>query len=147
MEIPTDHLHKMAVEEFDTSKLLINAARQRDQRKFEDILIIDCDCHHYENESIKDIIEFIEDPVLRRTGQVYTSAGTGANSPFMMGSPGAQDVAGRVTRYPLRKMEKTPRGRYASRHPPVAPLDGRDGRRLRHAVSDADAASRPPSRA
>ena len=56
MEIPTDHLHKMAVEEFDTSKLLINAARQRDQRKFEDILIIDCDCHHYENESIKDII-------------------------------------------------------------------------------------------
>ena len=65
MEIPTDHLNKMSVAEFDTSKLLINAARQRDQRKLEDVLIVDVDCHHYENESMKDIVEFIDDPVLR----------------------------------------------------------------------------------
>ncbi len=46
MEIPTDHINKMSVEEFDTSKLLINAARQRDQRQLEDILIVHVDCHH-----------------------------------------------------------------------------------------------------
>ena len=108
MEIPTDHLNRMSVEEFDTSKLLINAARQRDQRNLQDTLIIDVDCHHYENESMKDIVEFIDDPVLRRTAQVYSGAGTGANNPFMVGSPGSQDVAGRITRYPLRKMEETP---------------------------------------
>ena len=108
MEIPTDHLHKMSIEEFDTSKLLINAARQRDQRKLSDTLVIDVDCHHYENESMAEIIEFIEDPVLRRTGQVYAGAGGVGNNPFMVGSPGAQDVAGRVTRYPLRKMDPTP---------------------------------------
>ena len=65
MEIPTDHLHKMTIEEFDTSKLLINAARQRDQRNLQDTLVVDVDCHHYENESMAEIIEFIEDPVLR----------------------------------------------------------------------------------
>ena len=40
----------MSVAEFDTSKLLINAARQRDQRGLEDVLIVDVDCHHYEND-------------------------------------------------------------------------------------------------
>ena len=32
MDIPTSEIHKMSIEEFDTGKLLINAARQRDQR-------------------------------------------------------------------------------------------------------------------
>ena len=107
----------MTIEEFDTSKLLINAARQRDQRNLQDTLVVDVDCHHYENESMAEIIEFIEDPVLRRTGQVYAGAGTGANNPFMIGSPGAQDVAGRITRYPLRKMDPTPEdGRHRDIH-------------------------------
>ena len=50
MDIPTSDIHKMTVEEFDTKKLLVNAARQRDRRKLEDVLIVDVDCHHYENE-------------------------------------------------------------------------------------------------
>ncbi len=70
MEIPTSEVQKMTIEEFDTEKLLINAARQRDQRNLQDVLIVDIDCHHYENESIKDIVEFIEDPVLRHIGLV-----------------------------------------------------------------------------
>jgi hypothetical protein len=106
MEIPTSELHKMTIEEFDTEKLLINAARQRDQRNLQDVLIVDVDCHHYENESIKDIIEFIEDPVLRHTGQVYSGGGTGAQTPLLPGVVGYQDLAGRVMRYPLRKLEK-----------------------------------------
>ena len=48
----------MSVEEFDTEKLMQNAARQRDQRKFNDMLISDVDA--IETESWE-IVEFIED--------------------------------------------------------------------------------------
>jgi hypothetical protein len=108
MDFPTGDFTKMTVEEFDTSKLLINAARQRDVRKYNDFPIIDIDCHHYENESIKDIVEFIEDPVIRNTGRLYSAGGTGAQSPLLPSTVGYQDVVGRVMRYPLRRMEKTP---------------------------------------
>jgi predicted TIM-barrel fold metal-dependent hydrolase len=117
MEIPTSEINKMTVEEFDTSKLLINAARQRDQRNYDDILIVDVDCHHYENESLREIIEYIDDPVMRHMGQVYTGAGTGAQNPLIPGVVGMQDIAGRVTRYPLRKLETTPNdGRHRDTH-------------------------------
>jgi hypothetical protein len=109
MEIPTSETDRMSIESFDTSKLLINAARQRDQRGFNDFPIIDIDCHHYENESMKEIVEFIEDPVLRHTGQLYSASGTGAQSPLLPGVVGTQDISGRVTRYPLRKLEQTPK--------------------------------------
>jgi uncharacterized protein len=108
MEIPTSETDKMSIESFDTTKLLVNAARQRDKRGFNDFPIIDIDCHHYENESMKEIVEFIEDPVLRHTGQVYSASGTGAQSPLLPGVVGTQDISGRVTRYPLRKLEQTP---------------------------------------
>lgn len=106
MDIPTSDIHKMTVEEFDTTKLLINAARQRDKRKYNDFPIVDIDCHHYENESMKDIIEFIDDPVIRHAGRVYSGGGTGAQTPLVPGVVGYQDIAGRVMRYPLRKLEK-----------------------------------------
>ena len=109
MELPTgnERYFRMSVEEFDTEKLLQNAARQRDQRKFEDVLIIDVDAHHYETESMKEIVEFIEDPVLRqlaRSAQQIAHRG----SMFTLGRVGYQDIGGRVTRYPLRSMEETP---------------------------------------
>ena len=106
MDFPTGDFTKMTVEEFDTSKLLINAARQRDVRKYNEFPIVDIDCHHYENESIKDIVEFIEDPVIRNTGRLYSAGGTGAQSPLLPSTVGYQDVVGRVMRYPLRRMEK-----------------------------------------
>jgi predicted TIM-barrel fold metal-dependent hydrolase len=108
MELPTSDIHKMTVEEFDTTKLLINAAKQRDERKFSEFPIIDVDCHHYENESITEIVKFIEDPVIRHTGMVYAGKGTGAQTPLLPGVVGYQDIAGRVTRYPLRKLDPTP---------------------------------------
>jgi len=108
MELPTSDIHKMTVEEFDTAKLLINAAKQRDQRKFNDFPIIDVDCHHYENESMAEIVQFIEDPVIRHTGMMYSRGGTGAQTPLLPGVVGYQDIAGRVTRYPLRKLDQTP---------------------------------------
>ena len=58
MELPTgnERYFRMSVEEFDTEKLLENAGRQRDRRRFEDVLIIDVDAHHYETESMNEIV-------------------------------------------------------------------------------------------
>ncbi|MEX2453863.1 MAG: hypothetical protein WD470_04115, partial [Rhodospirillaceae bacterium] len=84
----------MSVEEFDTEKMMVNAARQRDQRKFEDVLIVDVDAHHYETESMTEIVEFIEDPVLRqlaRSAQQIAHRG----SMFSLGRAGYQDIGGR----------------------------------------------------
>lgn len=81
-ELPTSDIHKMAVEELDTSKLLTNAARQRDERNYKDLLIIDVDCHHYENESLREIVEYIEDPVMKHAAQMATTGGTGVQTFF-----------------------------------------------------------------
>lgn len=110
MELPTgnERYFRMSVEEFDTNKLLENAARQRDKRGFDDVLIIDVDAHHYETESMGEIVDFIEDPVLR---QLAKSAQQIAHrgSMFTLGRVGYQDIGGRVTRYPLRGLEQTPK--------------------------------------
>ena len=64
---------------------------QRDRRNFNDMLIIDVDAHHYETESMKEIVEFIEDPVLR---QLAKSAQQIAHrgSMFSLGRVGYQDI-------------------------------------------------------
>jgi predicted TIM-barrel fold metal-dependent hydrolase len=98
-----------AVEEFNTSTLLKQAARQAAKRKYEDFLIVDVDAHHYETESFAEITEYIEDPVLR--GIAQAKKGTGAGRPGLVGtSPGFQDVGGRIGRYNTRQNEKTPAG-------------------------------------
>lgn len=107
MDLPTsDQYARMSVEEFDTTTLLAHAAHQAVERKYHEFPIIDIDGHHYETESMKDIIEFMEDPVLRQLGQVSAMGGGGGT---MFGSGvGYQSIGGRVMRYPLRKIEKTP---------------------------------------
>ena len=109
MDLPSsDRYYKLSVEEFDTNKLLTNAARQRDQRGFNDMLIIDVDAHHYESESMAEIVEFFEDPVLKQLAKSSTQVSQ-RGSMFALGRVGYQDMGGRVTRYPLRKLEKTPK--------------------------------------
>ena len=66
MELPqSNRFQKMSVDSFNTEKLLTNATRQRDARKYHEFPIIDCDAHQYETESISEIIEFIDDEVLQ----------------------------------------------------------------------------------
>jgi uncharacterized protein len=105
MELPTSALKGMLVEEFDTTTLLSHARKQAIERNYKDFLIVDVDSHHYENERFSEIIEFLEDPVLRH--QAKSSQMSGRGSMFVT-QPGSQDMSGRVTRYPLRKYEKTP---------------------------------------
>jgi len=107
MDLPLSDFRRMAVEEFDTSKLLAHAATQATERGYKNFPIVDVDSHHYELESFNEILEYMDDPVLQ---QLAMSAGqTGMRGTGLLaGGVGYQDMGGRVTRYPLRKMEKAP---------------------------------------
>ncbi len=109
MDLPTgnEQFFRMSVDSFNTDTVLKNAARQRDQRGFNDTLIIDVDSHHYESESMREIIKYMEDPVLKQLAESSTQVSQ-RGSMFALGRVGYQDVGGRVTRYPLRKLEETP---------------------------------------
>lgn len=105
--LPTSEIHGMAAASLDTTKVLTNARRQADQRKLDDVLIVDVDAHHYETDHMREIVDFIDDPVLRQLGQSATAFPTGVTS-FMPPSVGFQDMGGRITRYVMRKTEGTP---------------------------------------
>jgi predicted TIM-barrel fold metal-dependent hydrolase len=108
MELPSsDKFYSMSVESMDTSKLLKNASKQRDARKLDTFPIIDCDSHHYESESAAEIIEFLDDPVIKQLAESEKSRGKPAGI-FGGGRIGYQDRGGRITRYPLRRTELTP---------------------------------------
>jgi predicted TIM-barrel fold metal-dependent hydrolase len=65
---------------------------------------VDVDSHHYETEAFQEIAEYIEDPVLRAEAKYQGMARGGVTS--IDGS--YQEMTGRVTRYPMRRREKTP---------------------------------------
>ena len=51
MELVVERGRRVSVEELNTTKLLAHARQQAVRRKLDDILIVDCDAHHYENEN------------------------------------------------------------------------------------------------
>ena len=110
MRFPTSDTHTMMMEEIDTTQALAKAARQRDEKRLGDFLIVDVDLHHYENESLREIVEYIEDPVLKQTAQSETMVGSGTTTTLLPAPVGQQNLAGRITRYSLRRAEKTGEG-------------------------------------
>ena len=106
MDLIADRGRRVTVEELNTSRLLAHARKQAVQRKLDDILIVDVDAHHYENEHFGEILPFMENEVFKQLAMSGTSKtrGRGAITPQTMGY---QDMGGRVTRYPLRGTEKT----------------------------------------
>src|SRR6185437_3559934 len=84
---------------------LAHAARQASERGYGKFPIVDVDSHHYELESFHEILEYMEDPVLQQLAMSASQATSKGNG-VMPGGVGYQDMGGRVTRYPLRKMEK-----------------------------------------
>lgn len=108
MDLLSDRGRLVSVEEMNTTRLLRNARKQADQRNFDDILIVDVDAHHYENENMGQILEFMENEVLKHLTKSGRSKGRHTIVP---GQVGFQDMGGRVTRYPLRSQEKTTPGR------------------------------------
>jgi predicted TIM-barrel fold metal-dependent hydrolase len=108
MELITDRGRRVSVEELNTTRLLAHARKQADQRKFDDILIVDVDAHHYENENFGEILPFMENDVFR---QLTISGRAKGRHSIVPGQIGFQDMGGRVTRYPMRSSEKTEPGR------------------------------------
>src|ERR1700710_861975 len=103
LDLPLSDFRQMAVEEFDTTKLLSHASKQAQERGYANFPIIDVDSHHYELESFHEILEYMEDPVLQQLARAATLTGAKGNG-VMPGGVGYQDMGGRVTRYPLRKI-------------------------------------------
>jgi predicted TIM-barrel fold metal-dependent hydrolase len=108
MDLIADRGRRVTIEELNTSRLLSHARKQAVQRKFDDMLIVDVDAHHYENENMAQILPFMENDVLR---QLAMSAGSKSRGGIMPVNVGYQDMGGRVTRYPMRSTEKTPEGK------------------------------------
>jgi uncharacterized protein len=104
MDMPRSETRRLASEDFDTTKLLAHAAQQASARGYGGFPIVDVDSHHYETESLGDILQYVDDPVLRQL--VLSTAQSGMRGVIPDGV-GTQDMGGRVTRYPLRKREKT----------------------------------------
>jgi hypothetical protein len=109
MELPLSDFRKMEVQEFDTTKLLDHAAEQARVRKYSDFLIVDVDSHHYEGESMGEILEYMDDPVIQQLAQM-TRVGNSKSVGVFGSGVGYQDMGGRVTRYPLRTFEKVDGG-------------------------------------
>jgi predicted TIM-barrel fold metal-dependent hydrolase len=108
-QLVSDRTRRISVDELNTSQLLAHARKQAVRRKFDDICIVDVDAHHYENENFREILPFMENDVLKQMSMATISkAGRGTLIPQQVGY---QDMAGRVTRYPLRASEKTDKGR------------------------------------
>ena len=109
MDLVADRGRRVTVEELNTSKLLAHARKQAHQRNYDDMVIVDCDAHHYENENFDEILPFMENDVLRQLSM--SSRTKGGRGGMLPSSVGYQDMGGRVTRYPLRGTEKTEPGR------------------------------------
>lgn len=81
---------------FDTRRHLEHAAAQAKERNYADLLIVDVDAHHYENDSWAEVFQHVEDPVTRQRLQAAGGRhGRTAVTPVPIGD---QDVAGRITR-------------------------------------------------
>jgi predicted TIM-barrel fold metal-dependent hydrolase len=107
LTLPTSDLRGMNFEEFDTTKFLAHASAQARARHLEKYFIVDVDSHHYENASYRDIVEYLEDPILRHRAKSSMTRRSGSSGLFA-GAFGSQDMAGRITRYHTRALEKTP---------------------------------------
>ena len=66
MDLPLSENRRLKVDEFDSGKMLAHAARQAKQRGYDQFPIVDVDSHHYELESFDQILEYMDDPVLRQ---------------------------------------------------------------------------------
>jgi predicted TIM-barrel fold metal-dependent hydrolase len=108
VDLIADRGRRVPVEELNTSRLLAHARKQARQRHLDDMLIVDVDSHHYENESFDEILPFMENDVLR---QLTLSGRAKSRNSIMPAGLGFQDMGGRVTRYPMRSTEKTPDGK------------------------------------
>jgi uncharacterized protein len=106
MDLPLSNHRRMSVDEFDTRIALSHAAKQARERGYQNFPIIDVDSHHFETESLPEILAYIEDPVIRQLLEASTIAGYRGVGALPAGL-GYQDYGGRIMREQLRRLERT----------------------------------------
>jgi uncharacterized protein len=107
MDLIADRGRRVTVDELNTTQLLRHARKQAVQRNLDDVLIVDVDAHHYENENYSEFLQYMENDVLK---QLALSGRSKNRQALMPTQVGYQDMGGRVTRYPMRSSEKTESG-------------------------------------
>ncbi len=83
----------------DTREILANARRDIDRYGLRDYFIVDVDSHHVELDSWDEILTYIEDPVLRRSGLSMAEMWPNAKRLALSNHPPGltfQDVGGRI---------------------------------------------------
>ena len=83
----------------DSREILANARRDIERFGLQDYFIVDVDSHHVELDSWNEILEYIDDPVLRRTGKTMAEIWPNARNLALSNHPPGltfQDVAGRI---------------------------------------------------
>ena len=83
----------------DTREILANCARQTKQLGLDKYFIVDVDAHHVENLSWPEILDYIEDPVVRYNDKAMAKNWPGAGQSALMNNPVGmtfQDVSGRI---------------------------------------------------
>ena len=80
----------------DTREILAHAREQARKRNYQDYVIVDVDSHHTESATWKEVVECIEDPVIRSEAKDYhdrvASPAYGLNDPIAF----QQEVGGRI---------------------------------------------------
>src|SRR6202051_3746948 len=99
---------RVSIEELNTGQLLAHDSKQARARHLDDVLIVDVDSHHYENECYDEFLPFIENDVLR---QLVLAGRAKGRQTLMPTQVSFQDMGGRITRYPTRSSEKTAAGK------------------------------------
>ena len=105
MDLISDRGRRVSIEELNTTRLLAHARKQAHQRNLDDLLIVDVDAHHYENEHYKEVYSYIESPVMKM--EAMESIARGGRSAFLNSQVGYQGLSGRITRHNLRKHYKS----------------------------------------
>ena len=144
MDLISDRGRRVTVEELNTTRLLAHARKQAHQRKFDDILIVDVDAHHYENEHYDEFLPFMENDVLR---QLVMAGPRHKATARHRADPDRLSGHGRPGDALSDAQQRKNRGRQDPRRPAWPSLDGRHGRRLFLPVPDRHAQYRTASAA
>ena len=94
----------------DTRDQLAHARRQALRGKYSDVFICDIDAHHLEHTSWNEIVQYIEDPVLKEHALLYHSERGPISAPFGLNSTFGmryQSAGGRIP-HQMAQREKTP---------------------------------------
>src|SRR5258708_21085941 len=106
MDTPRSEIRTPAFDRYSTTASLAHATQQAHARNYQDFLIVDVDSHHYENESYKEVFQYIDSPVIRREALIHIDRGGRAS--MMNSQVGYHDTGGRITRASLRRPSSTP---------------------------------------